>query len=248
MPSNNIISWTLARVSSKHPTGKKFFVSDVSGACWNDLGLTYPPDADGITRVHTTVTLALAQCVTGRGDAIILAPDFTTALTATEVISAETKGVSIYPAGNQTEEGCFVVTRATANLPQTATQTLFTIVGRVRIKSMTGEVTTPVQDQALTGQLYIGDVVTKSSTSFTAATSLRNNPSSTFWSVTGTLANAMSSGKFAAVYEAASIVVGGGNPGGTSKIQLTTSASSTGKMKWRIEYIPLEAGSRVIAA
>jgi hypothetical protein len=54
-----------------------------------------PVDNDGVLRVYGNITDALASCVTGRGDAIIIANDYTTAPTDAELSSAGSKGVTI---------------------------------------------------------------------------------------------------------------------------------------------------------
>lgn len=50
-------------------------------------------DTTGVNdvRVHSTITLALAECVAGRGDVIMVASDYTTAPTDTELGAAGTK-------------------------------------------------------------------------------------------------------------------------------------------------------------
>ena len=96
---------------------------------------TFPIDPDGVVRVHNTVTAALAQCVTGRGDYIFLAPDFTTALTAAELLSAETKGVAILPTGKY-QDGLYFENRAETITPATTQAALFTVTGKVKIISI----------------------------------------------------------------------------------------------------------------
>ena len=228
-------------------TGKTFFVSDTSGASWNELNLRYPPDADGVARVHTSVTLALAQCTSGNGDVVILAPDFTTALTAAEILSAETKGVTVLPAGKNSD-GVWFSERATATPPQSANSALFTITGKIKVISLVGEVMTDVQDQACDFTLsHQNDGNNNSATALAsvalaAATNIQSEPIGTLIGLTGTFANSLVTSHSAAAIQANPFVVRKGS------IKLQTSASNTGSIKWRIDYIPLEPGARAVAA
>jgi len=43
-----------------------------------------------VTRVYSTITLALAATVADRGDTIVIAPDYTTAITDAELTTAGT--------------------------------------------------------------------------------------------------------------------------------------------------------------
>lgn len=227
--------------------GKTFFVSDTTGALWNELNLRYPPDADGVTRVYSSVTSALASCTSGQGDVIGLASDFTTALTAAEILSAETKGVTVIPLGKNFVDIWFAE-RATASLPQSANSALFTVTGKVKLLSIQGVVTTKIQDQACTLQLNhqnnAGHASATNAASFSlcAATNFASESVGVVVGITGTLANSMVSNSSGAVYQAAPIFLTAGS------LKLQTSASNTGSMKWRVEYIPMEPGARVVAA
>lgn len=244
MPTPQIISYTQASASPK-TGGKVFWVSATSGALWNDWNINYPPDPDGINRVHTSITLALAATVAGRGDFIELAPDFTTAATTAEIALAELNGVTIMQDGKNYQLGPWFAERATAALPAGTSTSLFTVTGRVKLIDIQGLVTTKIQDQACTAQLSVLDTspTALGSTAICAATSIRNNTTRTLYSITGTFANSLVTSINAAVFQAAPTTLVG-----PSLIKLQTSATNTGSVKWRVDYVPLEAGARVFAA
>ena len=138
------------------------------------------------------------------------------------------------------------VTKAAANLPQTATATLFTVAtGNVLVTSLLGLVSgTAIQNQACT--LALGTVPTTgtaSSTGLATATSIINKEIGTW------VTPLASSG-------AAGALVVGTNAGSTpflttafvvppGTISWTTSASNTGKMAWYLTYVPLDNGATV---
>lgn len=91
------------------------------------LSEIFRPDQAQV-RVYSSITAALAQCVTNRNDVIIIAPDFVTAPTDVELTSAGTKKVSIVYA-NQTEDSEQLVSTPSTALPATTTRTIFTVTG-----------------------------------------------------------------------------------------------------------------------
>jgi hypothetical protein len=107
-------------------TGRLFVVAASTDANFNDIDRLYQNQYDGVVTRHSTVTSALAACVADRGDVVVLSPDFTTAFTAAELLSAETKGVKVEVAGTPSS-GIMTVERATGALAQTADLSLFTV-------------------------------------------------------------------------------------------------------------------------
>lgn len=224
-------------------TGKTFLVVGSASANKNIIDALFINDKAGIKRVHTSYTLALAQCVTGRGDTIIVAPDFSTAPTAAELLAAETKGVSIVPAGNsQIAPGVFRAYRATAALPQTAAGALFTITGRVKILQILGEVTTVIQTQLDNAKLVANPTV-GADVDICAVKDITAAAVGTQLSITGTFATAMvQTASGALVYQAAPVLVAAGT------LDLNCSASNTGSVKWLIDYQPIDPGAVIVAA
>ena len=110
-------------------TGKTFYVADSSDDNFNNIDGLFVADQQGVARRYSTVTAALAACTVGHGDSIITSPAFTTALTAAELLSAETKGVSIVQAGKNVN-GVYFADRLTAALPATKPDRLSDVASR----------------------------------------------------------------------------------------------------------------------
>ena len=81
-------------------TGKTFFVILSTSTNLPAMQDLFTFDTDGVQRVYTSLTTALAACVAGRGDVVVISSDLTTAPTDTELSSAGTKGVKIIFANN----------------------------------------------------------------------------------------------------------------------------------------------------
>lgn len=262
MPLNKNVGYGQAQITKgMATTGKTMVVVGTSGAAYQDLLDLWTPDNDGVPRQYTTVALALAQCVAGRGDVIVTAADYSTALTAADILSAETKGVTIIH-GGLNNHGVYFCERATATLPQTDPSdgaAIFTVTGKIKLLSISGVVTTQIQTQATNARLVavssvgtavqsdlcvsadiiaasVGAVLTVGSV-FTSFGMGYGGPVPA-WTRTPLQINNSS----AFLYQISPIVVQAGT------INLCTDASSTGSVKWRIEYVPMEPGARVFAA
>lgn len=222
-------------------TGKTFFVVTSGGANDQSISELFKQDSDGVERVHASYTLALAQCTSGNGDTIVVAPDFSTAPTSAELLSAETKGVTIIQAG-QNRNGKYFAQRATATLPQTAASSLFTVTGRVKVLSIIGVVTTVIQTQ-LNNTKLVANPTVGADVNLCAVLDISADAVGTNYVITGTLADALvaiTSG--AGVSQAGSLIVTAGT------IDLNCAASNTGSVKWFIEYEPIDPGAMIFAA
>lgn len=126
-----------AQSNTPASSGKTFYVTGAigTGAAAQFLYDTLIPDSDGVARVYATITLALAACVTGRGDAIVVAADYTTTPTDTELDSAGTKGVRLVFANLPASAEQIAIT-ANKALPATTTGAIFTVTGLVEITSI----------------------------------------------------------------------------------------------------------------
>lgn len=73
--------------------GKTYYVTAAIGTGKNAQRIQelFPTDQDGAARTFSTLTLALAACTAGNNESIILASDYTTAPTDTELSEAGTK-------------------------------------------------------------------------------------------------------------------------------------------------------------
>jgi len=139
-----------------------------------------------------------------------------------------------------------IVSRATATLPATTSQNIFTVSGgRVLLLFLVGEVTTIIQAQATTVKV----------------TSTPTTGSAIDMSSTGTDINALEVGGRIALANppAAATALVKTNAGYTNlqgvrtivpagTISYTTGATSTGSIKWDLIYVPLDTGASVAAA
>ncbi|MEU1445504.1 hypothetical protein [Streptomyces mirabilis] len=137
------------------------------------------------------------------------------------------------------------VDRTTATIPQTATQSIFAVSGgRILVTGLLGEVTTVIGGVATTVTVVstpsTGTAVTLASA--TAITSKEVGSQATLPLTSGSalvVNNAGNGGQFPGH---SPYVVGVGN------IQITTSASTTGAMKWTLTYVALDDNATVAAA
>jgi hypothetical protein len=83
-----------------NPQAKVFFLAPASAAWLGDFMNEFPVDSDGVTRVYTTLTSALAACVASRGDVILALPGYTESISAAAGVAIATVGVSIIGLGN----------------------------------------------------------------------------------------------------------------------------------------------------
>ena len=170
-------------------TGKTFFVADSSDGNFNLIDGLFEPDADGVQRRYSTVTAALAACTADFGETVILSPAFTTALTAAELLSAETKGVTIVQAGKNVN-GVYAEDRTTATLPATAQTAIFTVTGKIRILRIIGEVTTIIQAQANNLKIVSNPTV-GADVDLCAVADVNADAVGTNYNITGTFADAL---------------------------------------------------------
>lgn len=142
-----------------------------------------------------------------------------------------------------------LVTKAAANLPQSATATLYTVSGGlVLVTSLIGVVTTTaIQGSDPVLSLGLAPTTGTAQTSGIATTTVLTSAEvGTLITVTGSaglptglavMATAAKAG--ATVFPGAPFVV----PAGT--ITWTTGASKTGKIAWYLTYVPLDTGASV---
>lgn len=137
----------------------------------------------------------------------------------------------------------FRVDRATANLPQTATGTLFTVsVGRVALMAIVGEVTTVLGGTVTSAKLLHTPTV-GTAVDLCAALAITSKEAGTLFGITGIFADAMvGANAGASVLQQRPIVLPIGNLG------LNTTANDTGQVKWTVWYKPLDEGALLVAA
>jgi len=139
----------------------------------------------------------------------------------------------------------FRVDRATAALPATTTDEIFTVAGgRVAITMLIGEVTTVIQTQACNLK------VTLTPTTGTAGDVADNlnisaDEVGTLYLVEGdgtALVGVTAGGSYFAAGTPVPIVMAAGT------IDIETSATNTGSIKWSIFYVPIDEGAYIEAA
>ena len=224
-------------------TGKTFMVSTTDDKNYEILTQLYKPDTDSVNQVRlfTTITLALAQCVAGRGDVILLSKGFVTAPTLAELEIANTKGVIMEQAGGKLGDS-FYTGRVAATLPATTATPYFTVTGKILLLDIVGEVTTNVQAQANNTKLIANPTV-GADVDLCSVLSITGDAKGTIYHITGTLATAMqATTSGAGVAQASPLIVAAGS------IDLSCAATNTGASKWLVRYQPLEVGARVFAA
>ena len=222
-------------------TGKTFVVAVAGDTNFNNIDELFVPDVSGTVRRYSTITAALAACTAGNADQIVISPNFTTAPTAAEILSAETKGVAMF-VGGKTINGSHFENRATAALPATTAGALFTVTGRVKILAIIGVVTTVIQTQANDTKLIANPTV-GADVDLCAANDISADAVGTVYSITGTLANAMvATTSGVGVAQAAALILEAGT------IDLDCAATNTGAVKWKVIYEPVDPGASIIAA
>lgn len=144
----------------------------------------------------------------------------------------------------QHANGGWLVSRATATLPASTLGHIFTVSGgRVIVRYLVGEVTTVIQTQACTVK------VTGTPTTGTAVD----------WSAASASISALEVGGKLSLPAAAATGLVVGNAGGLighqaewiaaiGSIDITTSATNTGSVKWDLIYVPLDPAAQVVAA
>lgn len=238
-----------AKWSKNHLSDSQWYIVSPSGtAQYADLGGIFPPDTeDGIPRVYTSVTAISTQAnavVAGRGDRVFLTPDYTTALSAADLLWAQTNGVKIMPLTVDPDTGYCTAYRATASLPQGVGAAIFTVTGRVKLLSILGTVTTAIQNQANNTKLTATpSAAGLAAVDICATLDIANDAIGTTYNITGTFATALvGASNGAAVYQAAPVTLEAGT------LDLNCSASNTGSVRWEVQYVPLDPGARMIAA
>ena len=139
------------------------------------------------------------------------------------------------------------VSRATATLPASTSQNIFTVSGgRILLVHLVGEVTTIVQAQACTVKFTstptTGSAIDLSAVS-TSISGLEVGGKISLPSVAG-------SGNAAVFANAGYIAIGPVSPAlvAIGSISYTTSATNTGSIKWDLTYVPWDIGAQVVAA
>jgi hypothetical protein len=137
----------------------------------------------------------------------------------------------------------FRVDKASATLPASVTQNLFTIAGgRILLLGILGQVTTLIQTQACNAKL-ISTPTTGTAVDLCAVLDITADEVGCLYGITGTPATALVGANAGyAPFLATPAVV----PIGV--IGFNTSATNTGATKWTLYYLPLDEGAAAVSA
>ena len=135
------------------------------------------------------------------------------------------------------------VLRAATTLPHATQTAYFTVTGRVLITQIVGEVTVQIQSQQTVLKL-ISNPTVGTGVDMCALLDTTGDVIGTIYTITGTLTdNLVPTTSGAVISQANAILVSAGT------IDLDTDDdSSGGQTKWTVHYIPLDPGSKVVAA
>lgn len=138
------------------------------------------------------------------------------------------------------------VDRLTAALPQTATGSIFTVSGgRIVVTSLVGEVTT-VLGATVTTLAVASTPTVGAQTTLASATAVTSSAVGSWLTLPATLGAALVVTPVAGAVALPSLSLGLLVPVGS--IQITTSASDTGFVKWSMTYVPLDDLATAVAA
>jgi hypothetical protein len=138
--------------------------------------------------------------------------------------------------------------RAAAALPQTTDVALFRITGgKVRIKSIIGEVTTVIQNQANNTKLKFNPSGTGSDVDLCAVLDIANDAVGTHYTIVGVVATAMKGTTNLFVTLPADTIPAEGIILGPGDIELDCAASNTGAVKWTVEWEPVDGAGHLTA-
>lgn len=219
---------------------KVFYVVGNWWATQQFLQNVFTPDYDGVSRVYSTITSALASTVAWRWDVVVIAPDYITAPTDAELTTAWTNWVRIV--FSNTENWEQIVSTASKTLPASTTWTLFTVTWLVEVTAIIWIVTTVIQAQAC--NLKLSTVSNWATTDICANLNITWDEAQSRMSITWTFADALiNTAKWVPVArQATSLIVQ------EWTIIATTSATNTWAIRWLVQYKPLQPGSRIVTA
>jgi hypothetical protein len=137
-----------------------------------------------------------------------------------------------------------LVSRATAALPATTDEALFTITGgRIRVVSLIGEVTTVIETQANNTKLKFNPTATGADQDLCAVLDITADAVGTLYTISGTVGDAMRD----------DLLIGNGDLTNTlvlseGDIELDCAATNTGSVAWDLVYTAIDTGATVAAA
>ncbi len=138
------------------------------------------------------------------------------------------------------------VDRATATLPQTTDDALFTISGgRILLTAIVGEVTVVIETQANNTKLKLNPTATGADQDLCAVLDITADAVGELYTIDGTVGNALRSDLLIGLN---SLLGAGGMVLSEGDIELDCAASNTGSVGWSLWYLALDDGATVAAA
>lgn len=135
------------------------------------------------------------------------------------------------------------VSRASATLPQTGDDALFTITGgRVAVSLILGEVTVVIETQANNTLLKLNPTATGATQDICAALDISADAVGELYTISGVAADAMRSALLIGLGMTAPIILSEGD------IELECSAGNDGEVAWDLWYTPIDSGAVIVAA
>lgn len=156
---------------------------------------------------------------------------------------------SLVDGGDVRGDGGVSVSRATAQLPQSATGNIYTVTGRVLVRRLIGEVTTVLTATATNLKVGFDPTGADTNTDLSANLVVTSDPVGTLYTIVGVAATATKESGTTHMVLPANQLPTEGIVLTSGVITLTTDASNTtGRVKWDIDYTPLTSGSLIVAA
>lgn len=141
----------------------------------------------------------------------------------------------------------FIEERAPQALPQSTDEALFRITGgKVRIKSIVGEVTTAIQNQANNTKLKFNPLGTGSDIDLCGVLDIANDAVGTLYTIVGVLATAMKGTTNLWLSVPADNLPTEGLILGPGDIEIDCAASNTGAVKWTVEWEPIDGAANLV--
>jgi len=230
-------------ISKSYPmvTGKAFFLVNASEFAAAEYIKKYPVDSDGVVRVYTTWAAVISAIQANTDyDVVIVSPLFTTAPTKAQQLQLDAAGCVVWQAGQLLPDGSYLAATATAlSLATATTNGIFAVTGRVELIHALGEVTTTSIGTGANAKLTMVPTV-GSTTDLCATATTSSLPVGANLTITGTLANAMvTTVQGAFIKQATPIILTAGT------LNLVTSATTVGNVKYRLVYRALDPGAFV---
>ena len=231
-------------ISKVYPftTGKAFFLVNATEQAQPLFGLQFPNDKDGVPRVYTTWAAVITACQANTdADVVIVSPLFTVAPTKSQQQALDAVGVVTIQAGSNLPDGSYIAATLTApTLASTTTNSWFSITGRVELIDIEGEVTTTTVGATGTNGKFTLVPTVGSTTDLCATGTTTSLAIGGQLYITGTLATALQvSTAGAYLRQSAPIILQAGT------LQFITNATTTGNVKTRLRYKPIDPGAFV---